>query len=63
MLTDLFAFCKVEYREKHFSHGFIPKSTSRRQGPPTERELLCGRVIDRAIRPLFPKGFYNEVQV
>lgn len=35
----------------------------RREGAPKERELLCGRLIDRPIRPLFPAGFYNEVQV
>ena len=35
----------------------------RREGVPKERELLCGRIIDRPIRPLFPPGFYHEVQV
>ncbi len=35
----------------------------RREGAPKERELLCGRIIDRPIRPLFPAGFYHEVQV
>lgn len=35
----------------------------RREGAPKERELLCGRLIDRPIRPLFPSGFYHEVQV
>lgn len=35
----------------------------RREGAPKERELLCGRLIDRPIRPLFPAGFYHEVQV
>lgn len=35
----------------------------RREGAPKERELLCGRLIDRPIRPLFPPGFYHEVQV
>ena len=35
----------------------------RREGAPRERELLCGRLIDRPIRPLFPAGFYHEVQV
>lgn len=35
----------------------------RREGAPKERELLCARIIDRPIRPLFPPGFYHEVQV
>jgi polyribonucleotide nucleotidyltransferase len=41
----------------------IPNTYTKREGAPKERELLCGRIIDRPIRPLFPPGFYHEVQV
>ncbi|KAL0331947.1 UNVERIFIED_CONTAM: Polyribonucleotide nucleotidyltransferase 2, mitochondrial [Sesamum calycinum] len=53
----------VEYQEKQFAQGMIPNTFMRREGAPKERELLCGRLIDRPIRPLFPPGFYHEVQV
>ncbi|XP_062151411.1 polyribonucleotide nucleotidyltransferase 2, mitochondrial [Alnus glutinosa] len=53
----------VEYQEKQFARGVIPNTYMRREGAPRERELLCGRLIDRPIRPLFPPGFYHEVQV
>lgn len=53
----------VDYQEKHFAQGMIPNTFMRREGAPKERELLCGRLIDRPIRPLFPPGFYHEVQV
>ncbi|KAL2335714.1 hypothetical protein Fmac_016927 [Flemingia macrophylla] len=53
----------VDYQEKQFAQGVIPTSFMRREGAPKERELLCGRIIDRPIRPLFPPGFYHEVQV
>nr|XP_027075182.1 polyribonucleotide nucleotidyltransferase 2, mitochondrial-like isoform X1 [Coffea arabica] len=53
----------VEYQEKQFAQGVIPNTYMRREGAPKERELLCGRLIDRPIRPLFPPGFYHEVQV
>ncbi|XP_010550151.1 PREDICTED: polyribonucleotide nucleotidyltransferase 2, mitochondrial [Tarenaya hassleriana] len=53
----------VDYQEKQFAQGVIPSSYMRREGAPKERELLCGRLIDRPIRPLFPSGFYHEVQV
>lgn len=54
---------KVDYQEKQFAQGVIPSTYLRREGAPKERELLCGRLIDRPIRPLFPAGFYHEVQV
>lgn len=57
------AYCKVDYQEKQFAQGVIPNTFMRREGAPKERELLCGRIIDRPIRPLFPAGFYHEVQV
>ncbi|GMN42544.1 hypothetical protein TIFTF001_011747 [Ficus carica] len=53
----------VDYQEKQFAQGVIPNTFMRREGAPKERELLCGRLIDRPMRPLFPKGFYHEVQV
>ncbi|KAL9366991.1 hypothetical protein Peur_038190 [Populus x canadensis] len=53
----------VDYQEKQFAQGVIPSTYLRREGAPKERELLCGRLIDRPIRPLFPAGFYHEVQV
>ncbi|KAL8229117.1 hypothetical protein R6Q57_014017 [Mikania cordata] len=53
----------VDYQEKQFAQGVIPGTHMRREGAPKERELLCGRLIDRPIRPLFPAGFYHEVQV
>lgn len=53
----------VDYQEKQYAQGMIPTTFMRREGAPKERELLCGRLIDRPIRPLFPPGFYHEVQV
>ena len=53
----------VEYREKSYAAGKIPGGFFKREGRPTEQEILAGRLIDRSIRPLFPKGFKNEVQV
>ena len=53
----------VNYQEKFYASGTIPGSFFRREGRPTERETLISRLIDRPIRPLFPKGFKNEVQV
>ncbi|KAJ0433130.1 putative polyribonucleotide nucleotidyltransferase [Helianthus annuus] len=61
-LTRLFDL-EVDYQEKQFAQGVIPGTYMRREGAPKERELLCGRLIDRPIRPLFPAGFYHEVQV
>lgn len=53
----------VDYREKSFAAGRIPGNFFRREGRPSEREVLVCRLTDRPIRPLFPKGFTNEVQV
>jgi len=53
----------VDYREKSFAAGRIPGNFFRREGRPTEREVLVCRLTDRPIRPLFPKGFAHEVQV
>ena len=53
----------VNYQEKTYSAGKIPGGFFKREGRPTEKETLTSRLIDRPIRPLFPKGFKNEVQV
>ncbi|NKI35890.1 polyribonucleotide nucleotidyltransferase [Wenzhouxiangella sp. XN79A] len=53
----------VNYQEKFYSAGKIPGGFFKREGRPTEKETLTSRLIDRPIRPLFPKGFLNEVQV
>jgi polyribonucleotide nucleotidyltransferase len=53
----------VDYAEKFYAAGRIPGGFFKREGRPTEKETLTSRLIDRPIRPLFPEGFYNEVQV
>ena len=53
----------VNYVEKHYAAGRIPGGFFKREGRPTEKETLTSRLIDRPIRPLFPDGFYNDVQV
>ena len=53
----------VNYEEKMYAAGKIPGGFPRREGRPTEKETLTSRLIDRPLRPLFPKGFLNEVQV
>jgi len=53
----------VDYREKAAAAGKFPGGYFKREGRPTEKEILTSRIIDRPIRPLFPKGWYNEVQV
>src|SRR3954468_18559060 len=53
----------VEYREKTYAAGKIPGGYLKREGRPSDAEILSARVIDRSIRPLFPEGFKNEVQV
>lgn len=53
----------VNYQEKTYAVGKIPGGFFKREGRPTEKETLTSRLIDRPIRPLFPKGFKNEVQV
>ena len=53
----------VEYREKTYAAGRIPGGFFKREGRPTEKEILSARLIDRSIRPLFPEGMLNEVQV
>ncbi|MEE8387401.1 MAG: polyribonucleotide nucleotidyltransferase, partial [Acidiferrobacterales bacterium] len=53
----------IDYQEKTYAAGKIPGGFFKREGRPSEKEILTCRLIDRPIRPLFPKGFYNEVQV
>ncbi len=53
----------VDYIEKTYAAGKIPGSFFKREGRPSELETLTSRLIDRPLRPLFPDGFYNEVQV
>ncbi|MBI5418374.1 polyribonucleotide nucleotidyltransferase [Candidatus Poribacteria bacterium] len=60
--TDFFPLT-VEYREKSYAAGKIPGGFFKREGRPTTKEILVSRLIDRPIRPLFPDGFRNEVQI
>ncbi len=53
----------VDYRENTYASGRIPGGFFKREGRPTEREILTCRVIDRGLRPLFPSGYYRETQV
>lgn len=53
----------VDYREKAYAAGKIPGGFFKREGKPSEEEILASRLIDRSIRPLFPKGFKNETQI
>ena len=53
----------VEFEEKMYSVGKIPGGFIKREGRPTEKAILTSRLIDRPLRPLFPKGFYNDVPV
>src|SRR5204862_6046268 len=53
----------VNYQEKTFAAGKMPGGCFTREGRPSEKETLTSRLIDRPIRPLFPDGFFNEVQV
>src|SRR3990167_4428373 len=60
--TDFFPLT-VDYQEKSYAGGKIPGGYFKREGRATEKEPLTSRLIDRPIRPLFPEGFYHEVQV
>ena len=53
----------VDYIEKTYAAGKIPGGFFKREGRPSEKETLTSRLIDRPLRPLFPEGFFNEVQV
>jgi polyribonucleotide nucleotidyltransferase len=53
----------VDYREQAYAAGKIPGGFFKREGRPTEKEILSSRLIDRPVRPLFPDGFFNEIQI
>jgi polyribonucleotide nucleotidyltransferase len=53
----------VDYQERTYAAGKIPGGFFKREGRPSEKEILTSRLIDRPLRPLFPEGFYNEVQI
>lgn len=53
----------VDYQEKSYAAGRIPGGFLKREGRPSEAEILVSRLIDRPIRPLFPEGFFNEIQI
>ncbi len=53
----------VDYQERTYAAGRIPGSFFKREGRPSEKEILTSRLIDRPVRPLFPESFYNEVQI
>ena len=53
----------VDYQERTYAAGKIPGGFFKREGRPSEKEILTCRLIDRPVRPLFPEGFYNEVQI
>lgn len=54
---------RVDYQEKYSSVGRTAGGFIKREGRPAEREILCSRLIDRPLRPMFPDGYYNEVQI
>lgn len=54
---------QVEYRERSYAAGHIPGGYFKREGRPSEKEILTARIVDRPIRPLFPDGYRNDVQV
>ena len=53
----------IDYQEKFYAGGRIPGGFQKREGRPSENETLTARLIDRPIRPLFPEGFLNEIQI
>src|SRR6187401_2064872 len=53
----------VEYREKTYAAGKIPGGFIKREGRPSDKEILSSRLIDRPLRPLFPDGYRNEIQI
>ena len=53
----------VDYQEKTYAMGKIPGGFIKREGRPKDTEILCARLIDRSLRPFFPKGLFNEVQI
>ncbi|MDR1665632.1 MAG: polyribonucleotide nucleotidyltransferase, partial [Puniceicoccales bacterium] len=53
----------VDYRERFSAAGRFPGGYIKREGRPSEKEILTSRLCDRPLRPLFPKGFFNETQI
>ena len=53
----------VDYQERTYAAGKIPGGFFKREGRPTEKEILTSRLVDRPLRPLFPKGFRNDIQI
>src|SRR5512137_606237 len=53
----------VDYQEMTFAAGKIPGGFFKREGRPNEREILTSRIIDRSLRPLFPRGYFHETQM
>lgn len=53
---------QVEYRERSAAVGRIPTTFNKREGAPKDREVLVARAVDRAVRPLFPAGYFYETQ-
>ncbi|MGE5607664.1 MAG: polyribonucleotide nucleotidyltransferase, partial [Bacillota bacterium] len=54
---------QVDYRERRAAAGKFPGGFMKREGRPTTKEILTARLVDRPLRPLFPKGFMDEVQI
>ena len=61
--VDDFLPLTVDYRSRAYAFGKIPKAMNKRERHGSDEEILVSRVVDRAIRPLFPKGYVNEVQL
>lgn len=61
--TEAFLPLTVDYRSRHYAYGKIPATSGRRERHGGDDEILVARCIDRAVRPLFPKGYVNEVQL
>ena len=53
----------IDYREKYYSAGKVPGGYQKREGRPTDHEIITARTIDRPLRPLFPEGFKNETSI
>lgn len=54
---------QIDYREREYALGRIPSTFTRREGQPKDREIIIARAIDRAVRPLFPRGYLYDTQI
>ena len=61
--TEDFLALTVDYRDRSYAHGRIPSNPARRERNGTDDEVLVARIIDRTMRPLFPRGYCDEVQL